>query len=158
MANIRQIRNKSIGTVRKLFNRLNSLKLKQYYFECAVILMNSMLRPSILYACEMYYNLKESELRHLERIEESFLRKVLNTTKGCPITQLYLEIGQIPARFEIQKMRLLYLKYILKENEESLLRKFLQLQQHALKIWRNLTFLNPWRKSRICLKVGSQTC
>ena len=90
--------------------------------------MNSMLRPSILYACEMYYNLKESELRHLERIEESFLRKVLNTTKGCPITQLYLEIGQIPARFEIQKMRLLYLKYILEENEESLLRKFLQLQ------------------------------
>ena len=128
MANIRQIRNKSIVTVRKLFNRLNSLKLKQYYFECAVILMNSVLRPSILYACEMYYNLKESELRHLERIEESFLRKVLNTTKGCPITQLYLEIGQIPARFEIQKMRLLYLKYILEENEESLLRKFLQLQ------------------------------
>ena len=128
MANIRQIRNKSIGTVRKIFNRLNSLKLKQYYFECAVILMNSMLRPSILYACEMYYNLKESELRHLERIEESFLRKVMNTTRGCPITQLYLEMGHIPARFEIQKMRLLYLKYILEENEESLLRKFLELQ------------------------------
>ena len=36
----------------------------------------------------MYYNLKESELRHLERIEESFLRKVLNTTKAYHSTLL----------------------------------------------------------------------
>ena len=108
MANIRQLKNKSIGIIRKIMNRLNSLHLRNYYFECAIILMNSMLRGSILYASDMYYNLKENELRQIERIEESFLRKVLNTTKGCPITQLYLEMGQIPARFVIQKMRCLY--------------------------------------------------
>ena len=128
MANINQIKKKSIGLVRKIINRLNSLNLKKYFFECAIILMNSMLRPSILYAAEMYYNLKEPELRQIERIEESFLRKILNTTRGCPIIQLYLEIGQYPARFEIQRMRLLYLKNILEEDDESLLRKFFQLQ------------------------------
>ena len=112
MANKSQIKKKSIGILRKIMNRLNSLNLQKYYFECAVVLMNSMLRGSILYACEMYYNLKEGELRQIERIEEGYLRKVFKTTKGCPITQLYLEIGQIPARFEIQKMRLLYLKCI----------------------------------------------
>ena len=62
---------------------------------------------------QIYYNLKENELRQIERIEEGFMRKMLNTTKGCPISQLYLELGQHPARFEIQKMRILYLKYIL---------------------------------------------
>jgi hypothetical protein len=128
MANISQIKKKSIGTVRKIMNRLNSLNLQKYYFECAAVLMNSMLRGSILYACEMYYNLKEGELRQIERIEEGYLRKVFKTTKGCPITQLYLEIGQVPARFEIQKMRLLYLKCILEESDDSLLRKFFQLQ------------------------------
>jgi hypothetical protein len=87
-----------------------------------------MLRPSILYAADMYYNLKESELRQLERIEEEFLRKIFKTTRGCPISQLYLEIGHIPARFEVQKMRLLYLKYILEEKEESLLSRFFKLQ------------------------------
>ena len=87
-----------------------------------------MLRPSILYAADMYYNLKESELRQLERIEEEFLRKIFKTTRGCPISQLYLEIGHIPARFEVQKMRLLYLKYILEEKEESLLSRFVKLQ------------------------------
>jgi hypothetical protein len=67
-------------------------------------------------------------VRHLERFEETYLRKVLNTTKGCPITQLYLAVGHTPARFEIQKMRLLYLKYILEEDDTSLLSKFFKLQ------------------------------
>ena len=128
MANIRQLKNKSIGVIRQIFNKLQSLNLKQYYFECAIILMNVMLRGTILYACDMYYNLKENELRQIERIEEGFLRKILKTTKGCPITQMYFEVGQHPARFEIQKTRLLYLKYILEQNEESNLQQMLSLQ------------------------------
>jgi hypothetical protein len=76
----------------------------------------------------MYYNLKENEVRQIERIEEGYMRRVFDTTRGCPITQLYFELGQIPARFEVQKMRLLYLKYILEQPEESLLKKFLLLQ------------------------------
>ena len=76
----------------------------------------------------MHYSLKENELRQIQRIEEGYLRKILKTAKGCPITQLYLEVGQFPARFEIQKMRLLYLKYILEQDDESKLKKFLILQ------------------------------
>ena len=52
----------------------------------------------------------------------------MNITKGCPTNQQYLELGQVPARFEIQKMRLLYLKYILNQDEDSLLQKFFLLQ------------------------------
>ena len=62
MANIRAINNISIGIIRKLFTKLNSLKLKTYYFECALILMNTMLRPSILYASETYFNMKDIEI------------------------------------------------------------------------------------------------
>ena len=90
--------------------------------------MNVILRPTILYACETYFNLKESEIRQIERIEESYIRQVFKTTRGCPIAQLYLEIGQIPARFEIKKMRLLFLHYILQQNTDSLISKFLYLQ------------------------------
>ena len=93
-----------------------------------IIFMNSVLRGSILYSSDMYYDLKEAELRQIKRIEEGFLRKVLKTTMGCPITQLYLEMGVTPARFEIQKMRLLYLKNILEEREESSRNKFFFLQ------------------------------
>lgn len=83
MANIREVKKKSIGIVKSALDKLNSLNLKQYYFECSIIILNVMVRSSILYASEFYYDLKESEVRHLERIEEKFIRKVLNTTKGC---------------------------------------------------------------------------
>ena len=105
MANIRKIQKKSIGLVKSTLNKLNSLNLKSYYFECSIILLNVMVRSSILYASEMYYELKEKEVRHLERIEEAYLRKVLNTTKECPITQLFLDVGHYLARFEIQKKK-----------------------------------------------------
>ena len=129
MANISAIKKKSIGTIRSIFSRLDSLKLKKYYFECAKIFMNVMLRGSILYACETYYDLKESELRQIERIEETYMRKVFNTTRGCPIIQLYLEFSQIPARFEIMKIRLLFLQTILTEKEDSMILKFINLQK-----------------------------
>ena len=90
--------------------------------------MNAMLRSSILYACETYYNLKEGEIRQLERIEEQFMRELLKTSQGCPIVQLYLELGQTPARFEIIKIRLLFLKYILDQNPSSMIFKFFELQ------------------------------
>ena len=92
MLNIAEMKNKSTWIIRKIFNRLEILNLRQYYFECALIFLNVMLRSSILYACKTYYNLKEFEVRQLERIEENFLRKLFKTNRGCPIYQLYLEV------------------------------------------------------------------
>ena len=112
----------------KIFSTLESLKLRKYYFECGVIFLNVMLRSSILYGCETYYGLSEYQIRQIERIEECFLRKLFKTTKGCPISQLYLELGHIPARFQIYKSRLLFLKYILEQDPKSLIYKFLSLQ------------------------------
>ena len=86
-----------------------------------------MLRSSILYASETYYNLKETELRAIERIEEAFLRRLFKTSKGCPIAQLYLEAGHKPARFEIFRIRLLFLKTILHE-PDSMIHNFVKLQ------------------------------
>ena len=96
--------------------------------------MNLMLRGSILYACEVYYDLKEYQLRLIERIEESNVRQIFKTFRGCPISQLYLEVGQTPACFQIQKFILLFLKYILQQDEKDTLKTFfiLQLEQPSL--------------------------
>ena len=69
------------GTIRKIFTKLESLCLQKYYFETGILFMNIMLRSSILYGCESYYNLKENEIRQLERIEEHFMRMLLKTKK-----------------------------------------------------------------------------
>ena len=73
MENIRAVKRRSIGIIRKIFSKLESLNLQKYYFECAMIFMNVMLRSSILWGSESYYNLKEQEIRQLERIEENFM-------------------------------------------------------------------------------------
>ena len=128
MVNIKAMKDKSIGTIRKIFTRLDSLNLKKYYFEVGRLFLHIMLRSSILYACETYYNLKEAQIRQLEMIEEGYLRKLFKTSKGCPLSQIYLEGGVIPARYEIKKIKLLFLKNILSENQDSLIYRFLMLQ------------------------------
>ena len=128
MANILAAKKKSIGIIKQIFEKLNCLKLKKYYFECGLIFMNVMLRSSILYASETYYDLKENELRAIERIEEGYMRKLVKTTAGCPIVQLYLELSQIPARFAIMRSRLLFLKDILNQKEDSRISLFVKLQ------------------------------
>ena len=129
MINIKEMQRRSIWVTTKIFNRLNSLNLNQYYFECALIFLNVILRSTILYASETYYNINENELRILERIEEQFLRKLLKTGRGCPVSQLYLETGHFPARFAVMKLWCLFLKSILDESSESLIYKFV-IQQY----------------------------
>ena len=113
------MKKKSIGVLKTLLYKLDEMNLKQYYFECAIIYHNVMLRGSILYASETYYNLSEVQIRKLERIEEEYLRKILKTKKGCPISQMYLETGQWPARFQIMKSRIMFFKSILDEDQKS---------------------------------------
>ena len=82
MANIDEMKSKSVWIIRNIFTKLNGLNLKKFYFECAVVFLNVMLRSSILYACETYYNLKEIEIRQLERIEIPSLEKCSKPLRG----------------------------------------------------------------------------
>ena len=66
MVNIRNMKSKSVGIMRQIFEQLEGLNLQKYCFECGIILMNCMLRSSILYAAETYYDLKVKELREIE--------------------------------------------------------------------------------------------
>ena len=76
----------------------------------------------------MYYANK-NELRQLERIEENMLRKLVKTGKGCPIYQIYFVSGHLPARYQIERMKLVFYQYILKQKENSLLLPFLMAQK-----------------------------
>ena len=102
VANISEKKNKSIGIIRSIINMVKGLET--YTVKIGLIYLNSLLRSSILYAAETYYNLSERNFRMLEEIEEDCLRKLLETGSKCPIALLYLETGQLPARFQIQIM------------------------------------------------------
>ena len=67
-------------------------------------------------------------MRQIERIEEGYMRQLLKNSRGCSIAQIYLELGQVPVRFDIFKLKLFFLKYILNEDEGSLIYKLFYLQ------------------------------
>ena len=52
------------------------------------------------------YNIKENECNKLERIEDEILRKLFKSVRGCPIYQLYLESGHLPAKCYIKLIKL----------------------------------------------------
>ena len=96
--------------------------------------MESLLRYSILYSSEAMIHMKEFDYRALEKIEESVLKKVVGTTRSCSRHLLYLELGMIPARFQIQPQVLNFLQYLLKQPEKSILYKvFEALKNHPIK-------------------------
>ena len=53
---------------------------------------------------------------------------IFKTGKGCPIFQLNLESGHLPARLAIKRMKLIFFRYILSQQEHSLICKFLMAQ------------------------------
>ena len=100
----------------------------KYTIECGFIYLNSLLRGSILYGAEAMIDIKESDFRKIEQIEEDQMRLLFETTLNCSIHLLYLESGQVPARFQIKRMQLNMYQYILKQDEKSLLYSMLMAQ------------------------------
>ena len=98
-------------------------------FQSGFILMQSLLSSSILYATETMYNTTEDEYKCLESIEESLMRMLYGTGKCCPSYILYLEGGQIKARYKVKQLKLIYLQYILKEPDNSTQKKMFLCQE-----------------------------
>jgi hypothetical protein len=124
--NIVHKQNRALGTQKQIMSMVKGLG--KYTIECGFIYLNSLLRGSILYAAEAMINISEQDFRHIEQIEEDLMRKLFSTDRSCPLHLMYLEAGQVPARFQIKRMILVFFQYILKQKEESMLFRMLQAQ------------------------------
>ena len=63
------------------------------------------------------------QVKVLEKVDEKLMRKVFDCPSKTPIHLLYLELGWLPLRFIIQSRRINFLKYILDQNETSLIKQ-----------------------------------
>ena len=117
MKNIIHKRNKCIGTQKQIINLIKPLG--PYTFECALIYIKLLIRNSILYASEAMCSIKEAHYRALESIEESVLIRVFKTLKSCPRHLMYLEVGLVPARYQVHRQVLNYIQYILQQPRDG---------------------------------------
>ena len=101
MENIVSKSNKAIGTEKLILRLIKNLG--PYTYKGALIYIQSLIRTSILYSAETMYNVNDTEMRAIERIEESALQKIFKTKRSCPRHLLYLESGMYPARNQIHR-------------------------------------------------------
>ena len=94
----------------------------------AKILRDSLFINSILLNSEVWYNLSKSNIEDLEKLDNILLKKICEIPTTAPSAFLHLELGTVPIRFILKTRRLLFLQYILQEEENSLLNKFLVAQ------------------------------
>ena len=99
-----------------------------FYFKTEIMMREALLVNGILFNSEIWYNISEKELRELEEVNETFLRRVLKAHSKTAIEALYLELGCIPLRYIIMSRRVNFLFYLMNLNKEELLHKFFQAQ------------------------------
>ena len=70
----------------------------------------------------------DTDIKQLEAVDNMLHRRILETPKTTPISILHLELGTTPIRHLIKSRRLMFLQYILKQDENTLVYKFLEAQ------------------------------
>ena len=126
--NIKERINRGYRSVKEIAAMLDEMCLGQFYFQSGNILRNSLLLSSLLTNSEAWYNVTSRQMEDLERVDEEMLRKILEAPSKTPKELLYLETGNIPLRYVIMGRRLNYLWYLLNEEDDSLIRQFLEAQ------------------------------
>ena len=61
--------------------------------------LDYLIKNSVCYAAEIYYNISENELKMLEQIVENCMKEIISTGINVPLSILYLDLGQVPAKY-----------------------------------------------------------
>ena len=75
---------KGLGTVTDIINLLEKVSFGPKYFRIALLLRESLFLISILSNSDVWYNLTDTEVKQLEDLDLSLLRKILNTPFSVP--------------------------------------------------------------------------
>ena len=105
------------------------LSLGIQIYSIAKLLHQSIFLNGSLTNMETWPNCTTARIELFERIEQTFLRKILQAHSKTPIECLYLELGVIPFRFHLMKRRILYLHSILQRDMDEITRKVVLLQK-----------------------------
>ena len=119
---------KAQGILKQVKSMLEEMCFGNFLFEVAMVFRNSFIINGILTNLEASYGLTLDQIEKLEKCDEQLIRTVLECPFSTPKEMLYLEMGVTPIRFLIMARRLMFHQYILKEDDDSLIRKFYKIR------------------------------
>ena len=117
--NINSRKGKAVGIINQITSILQDICFGPFHMEVALMLRNSLFINSILVNSEAWYGLTDEEIIELEKEDENLLRKFLECPSKTPKCMLYLKTGCKPLRFHVMARRMMFLYYILKEDDKS---------------------------------------
>ena len=121
--NLKDKTNRAVGIVNKITSTLSERPYGRHRFKAAKIMRESMLLGSILSNSESWINLTQKDLETLEKPDTMLQRNILSQYGNPSKVFMHLEMGTIPVKFVMMEKRLNFLKYILNENMNSLIRQ-----------------------------------
>ena len=119
---------KGLGIVSQIMDLLKNVSFGKHFFEIARTLRESLFVNGLLTNCEVWHNIKESEINKLEEIDRLLLRKIFQVQSTCSAESLYLELGCIPLGIIIKMRRLNYFHHIITRNEKEMIKQTLKTQ------------------------------
>ena len=120
---------KGFGIVSDILAILDEIPLGQYRLEMGLKLRQAMFLNGVLFNSEAWHAVTSDDLKPLARVDESLLRSLLNSHPKAPLEFLYLETGSIPISNIISSRRMMYLRTLLRREEEELTLRILREQQ-----------------------------
>ena len=123
---------KGIGITSEIMNILEKVTFGEHYFSIAILLRESLFLNSVLSSCEVWYGMSRADIKQLEDVDLSLLRKVLNAPISVPAEAIYLELGILDIESIIKARRANYLHYLATRDKNEMLYKFFITQwQHS---------------------------
>ena len=129
--NIEKRCTKGIGIKSQIIPLVKKISLGSHYFDIGLLLRDTNLINGILFNSEVWYGMLQKHVEKLEKIDELFLRSLLDAHSKTAIEALYLETGKMPISFLLQKRRLMYWHHLVKRDKNSLLQKFYNAQKNG---------------------------
>ena len=107
----------------------SELSLGYQMYSVAKLLRMSIFLNGTLTNMETWPNCNTHRIESFERIEQSFIRKLLQAHSKTPIECLYLELGILPFRFHLMMRRIMYLNTILNRDDDEITKKVVQCEK-----------------------------
>ena len=115
---------KGIGKINEIISILETISFGYQYFKIVVLLREAMFLNSILTNAEVWYGLKSCEIKELEDLDRSLLRKALKCPISTPKEAYYLELGLLPISCILKARRAKYFHYLVNSEQQGMLYKF----------------------------------
>ena len=120
---------RGFGIVSNILAIIDEIPLGHWRVEAGLRLRQAMLVNGCLFNSEAWHGVTESDIKILEKVDESLLRGILKSHSKIPLEALYLETGSLPIKFIIASRRMMYLHSILQKNTEELVRRVYDVQK-----------------------------